>query len=188
MSLDTTRLGDQMLAAGGYQRPTDDDSFMCGHGVVEVHGPDGELKQSVPFTNQITDVGEQMYGERGAGITTTAVPTGMALGTGTTGTAKNGAGAALVTPIASSAVALTGGYPQSSKPATVRRITYQVLWAAGVATATGIAEVVLQNGTATTVPTAAATTNIVSRALLSPVVNKGAADSLTITWNHDIGT
>ncbi len=188
MSLDTTRLGDQMTAAGGYQRPNQDTSRVRGHGVVEVHGPDGELKQSIPFTNLITQVGEQMYGERGAGITTTAVPTGMALGTGTTAVAKTGAGAALVTPISGSGVALSGGYPQSSIPGTVRRITYQVLWSAGTATASGISEVVLQNGTATTVPTAAATTNIVSRALLSPVVNKGASDTLTITWNHDIGT
>ena len=36
--------------------------------------------------------------------------------------------------------------------------------------------------------TNAATTNIISRALLSPTVNKGASDSLAITWNHDIGT
>lgn len=187
MSLDTTRLGDQMTAAGGYQRPGHDSSIIRGTLEVVLTGPDGEVKDRRTTFNIITTIGEQMYGERGAGITTTAVPTGMALGTGTTAVAKTGAGAALVTPISGSAVALTGGYPQSSIPSTVRRITYQVLWAAGTATASGIAEVVLQNGSATTVPTAAATTNIVSRALLSPVVNKGASDTLTITWNHDIG-
>jgi hypothetical protein len=39
-------------------------------------------------------------------------------------------------------------------------------------------ENVLTNAT-----TAAA--NTISRALLSPVVNKGASDTLTITWQHD---
>jgi hypothetical protein len=187
MSLDTTRLGDQMMAVGGYQRPAQGSSLVRGHGTVEVHGPDGELKQSLSFVNQITDVGEQLYGERGAGITTTAIPTGMQLGTGTTGTAKNGAGAAIVTLVPSSLVALTGGYPQSSKPGTVRRIVYQVLWAAGTATANAISEVALVNqGTGT--QTAAPAANTISRALLSPTVNKGSADTLTITWNHDIGS
>lgn len=188
MSTDSTRLGDDLAVAAGYQRPSTDASFVRGHGTVEVFGPDGELKQSVPFTNLITQVGEQMYGERGAGITTTAVPTGMALGTGSTAVAKTGAGAALVTGTIGSAVALDGGFPTSSIPGTVRRIQYKVTWPAGTATASGLAEVVLQNGTATTVPTNAATTNIISRALLSPTVNKGASDSLAITWNHDIGT
>jgi hypothetical protein len=188
MSTDSTRLGDNLATAAGYGRPTDDVSFVRGHGTVEVFGPDGELKQSVPFTNLITQVGEQLYGERGAGITTLAVPTGMALGTGSTAVAKTGAGAALVAGTSGSAQAFDGSFPASSIPGTVRRIQYKVTWAAGTATATGLNEVVIQNGTATVVPTNAATTNIISRALLSPVVNKGASDSLAVTWNHDIGT
>jgi hypothetical protein len=54
-----------------------------------------------------------------------------------------------------------------------------------VATANNIAEVVLTNqstGTQTAVPEA----DSIARALLSPTVNKGAADTLAITWNHDI--
>lgn len=188
MSTDTTRLGDDLATAAGYQRPGTDTSFVHGHGVLELFGPDGELKQRVPFTNLITQVGEQMYGERGAGITTTAVPTGMQLGTGTSGATKTGATSTIGTLVASSLVALDNSTPTSSlSGASTRRITYHVTWAAGTATANAIAEVVLTNqstGTQTAVPQA----NSISRALLSPTVNKGASDSLAITWNHDIGT
>lgn len=187
MTIDATRLGDQLDATAGYSRPGTDTSFVRGHGTVEVFGPDGELKQSVPFTNLITQVGEQLYGERGAGITTTAVPTGMQLGTGSTAVAKTGAGAAVVTYTSGSAQAFDGSFPASSIPGTVRRIQYKVTWAAGTATATGLAEVVIINQSVST-NSGAAAANTISRALLSPTVNKGASDSLAITWNHDIGT
>lgn len=186
MSLDATAIGDHMSGTAGYRRDDADRSVVRGHGVVEVHGPDGALKQRVPFSNLITQIGEQMYGERGAGIAgAVAVPTGMQLGTGSTAVAKTGAGAAIVTLVASSLVAI--GTPTSSIPGTVRRITYATTWAAGTATATGITEVALVNqstGTQTAAPASAT----ISRAILSPTVNKGASDSLTVTWQHDIGT
>lgn len=190
MSIDSAGARDNLSAVSGFGRPTADHTGTRGRIIAELFGPDGELKQRIETDNVITQVGEQMYGERGGGVTSPpAAPTGMALGTGSTATAKTGAGAALVTGTASSAVALTGTPTSglSGSGNNPRRITYVVTWAAGVATATGLAEVVLQNGTATTVPTNAATTNVVARALLSPTVNKGASDSLTITWQHDIG-
>lgn len=188
MTVDAARMRDEMACAASYARGGDtDDAFVRGHGVAELRGPDGALKQRVTFTNIVTQVGDQMYGERGAGLAgAPAAPTGMALGTGSTAAAKTGAGAALVTATASSAVVV--GTPTSSLSSTLRRIQYVTTWAAGVATASGLNEVVLQNGTATTVPSNTVTTNIIARALLSPVVNKGAGDSLTVTWNHDLGT
>jgi hypothetical protein len=188
MHTDASKMGDELIVAGSFQRPTTDRLLLCGSLHVVLTGPDGEIKYDETFANVITQVGEQMYGERGAGITTLATPTGMALGTGTTAVAKTGAGAALVTGQSGSAQAFDGSFPTSSIPGTVRRIQYKVTYAAGTATANGLAEVVVQNGTATVVPTNAATTNVISRALLSPVVNKGASDTLAITWNHDIGT
>jgi hypothetical protein len=187
MSLDSSPLRDEAVATAGYSRPTEDASFVRGHGVVEVHGPDGELKSSTPFTNLITQVGEQMYGERGAGISgAVATPTAMHLGTGTTTAAKTGAGSAIVTFVPNSSVAINT--PSSAlSPTNTRRITYVGTWAAGTATATGIAEVAVVNQAAGT-QAAAPSANTISRALLSPTVNKGPADTLTITWNHDIGT
>jgi hypothetical protein len=145
----------------------------------------GRVKYDHNTNNLVSQVGDQYFGDRGAGIGSIAAITGMQLGTGTTSPAKTGAGAAIVTLVAASLVALSGTYPQSSLSGSSRRIQYQTLWGAGTATATGIAEVALVNqatGTQTVAPAA----NTIARALLSPVVNKGASDTLTITWNIDI--
>ena len=64
------------------------------------------------------------------------------------------------------------------------RIQYKVTYAAGEATVTGLAEVVLTNETPIT-NVAGTAANTIARALLSPTVNKGASDTLAITWNHD---
>lgn len=160
-----------------------------GFGWVERRGADGDLLDLVPFTNLITDIGDQYYGERAAGITSPpAQVTGMQLGTGTTAPSKTGAGAAIVTYISGSAHALDGGFPTSSQPGgagTARRIQWKVTYAAGEATANAIAEVVLINQSVGT-NSGAAAANTISRALISPVVNKAAADTLAVTWNHDL--
>lgn len=110
--------------------------------------------------------------------------TGMKLGTGSTAVAKNGAGSALVTYQTGSQQAFDASFPASSS-SSGRRIQYKTTYAAGTATASGLNEVVIVcEGVLTDATTAAGFT--VSRALLSPVVNKGASDSLAITWNHTL--
>lgn len=175
-----------------------------GHGIAELWTPrknllsrplgktrmiGGELcilKQEVAFENLITQVGDQYYGERAAGIASPPNQvTGMRLGTGTTAVAKTGAGAAIVTYVTGSNVAISGGFPTSSIPSSARRIQWKSDWAAGVATSNGIAEAVITNETPLT-NVAGAAANTIARALLSPVVNKGASDTLSVTWNHDL--
>jgi hypothetical protein len=144
----------------------------------------GNLKRHGVSKNLITQVGDQMYGERGAGITTTATPTGMKLGTGGTAVAKTGAGAALVTYLSDSHQAFDGTYPQSSL-STGRVITYRVTFAAGKATtASAITEAVIVNEALANATSAAAAT--ISRVLLTGIGSKGASDTLTITWTHTI--
>lgn len=144
------------------------------------------LKQEVPFANLITQVGDQYYGERAAGIASPpAQVTGMRLGTGSTAVAKTGAGAAIVTYVTGSNVAISGGFPTSSIPGSARRITWKGDWAAGVATASGIAEVVITNETPLT-NVAGTAANTIARALISPVINKTALDVVAITWTHDL--
>lgn len=109
---------------------------------------------------------------------------GMKLGTGSTAVAKNGAGAALVTYTAASQQAFDATFPISSS-SSGRRIQYKTTYAAGTATASGLNEVVIVNENVFADATTAAA-NTISRALLSPVVNKGASDSLAITWNHTL--
>lgn len=163
-----------------------DGSGVLGIVVAQVYGPDGKLKQESITHNLVTDTGDTYYAQRGAGQTPTA-PTGMRLGTGTTAPSKNGAGAAIVAFVATTgAKALDAGFPTAaSKGAALGgRITWQSTWEAGVATANGIAEVVLTNESPLT-QVAGTTANTLARALLSPTVNKGANDTLVVTWYHD---
>lgn len=147
----------------------------------------GRLKDEGVSSNLVTQVGDQLYGERGAGITTLAVVTGMKLGTGSTAVAKTGAGAAIVTYLANSHQALDGTYPQSALNGSSRRITYRCTFAAGKATtASTITEAVLVNETLTDAAGAGASATI-ARVLLSPTIGgKGASDSLVVTWTHDL--
>jgi hypothetical protein len=177
-------------------------ALLAGHGFADLWSEEGYKAhldgdplaihgdlQVVEFTNLITNVGDEYYAERAAGIASPpGQVTGMQLGTGSTAVAKNGAGAAVVTYITSSAVAIDGGFPTSTNTQTgavAITIAWKTTWAAGVATATGINEVVLINQAVAT-NSAAPAANTISRALLSPVVNKGASDTLAITWNHNL--
>ncbi len=185
--VDVGSFSDEMVAAIEARRELKSKVGMYGHGHYVLRGPDGKPKQFGLFQNVITQVGDQYYGERASGIASPpGQVTGMKLGTGTTAVAKTGVGAALVTYTTNSHQAIDGSFPTSSIPGTVRRIQWKTTWAAGKATATGLAEVVIVIDTLADATSTAA--NTISRALLSPVVNKGASDSLAVTWNHDLGT
>lgn len=136
--------------------------------------------------NLITQVGDQYYMERAAGIgSPPAQVTGMKLGSGSASPAKTGTGSALDTYLADSHQALSGGFPASSLSGSARRIAWRCLWAAGKATtASPITEVVLVNETLTDATSASAAT--IARALLTGIASKGASDTLTVTWNHDM--
>jgi hypothetical protein len=109
----------------------------------------------------------------------------MRLGTGVTAPAKTGAGAAIVTYVTASQQAIDGGFPTSALSGSARRIQWKVSYAAGVATANDISEAVITNENPLT-NVAGTAANTISRALLVPVVNKGALDTLALTWNHDL--
>lgn len=154
---------------------------------AELRGPDGTLKGYCKTHNLVTQVGDQVYGERGAGVSgAAAAPTGMRLGTGSTAVAKTGAGAALVTRLTDGNQAFDATYPSSALNGSSRRITYRVTYAAGKATtASAITEVVIVNDTIGT-DTATAASGTIARALITGVGSKGASDTLTITWTHDL--
>ena len=183
MVLDT----ETMLIEAGFTPPSMDDIVgLRGYGYWTLFDENGDLKDGGFFKNLVTQIGDQYYGERASGIASPpAQITGMQLGTGTTAVAKTGAGAAIVTLVASSLVAIDGSFPTSALSGSSRRIQWKTTWTAGVATANSIAEVAIGNqstGTQTVMPVA----NTIARALLSPVVNKAAGDTLAITWNHDL--
>lgn len=164
-----------------------DQAGISGMLIIERHDEEGNLLERFEGRNLVTQVGDQMYGERGAGIgSPPAIPTGMKLGTGSTAVAKTGAGAALVTYLSGSNKAFDGTYPQSSLNGSSRRITYKRTYAAGEATtASPITEAVIVNDTIATDATSTAA-NTISRILVTGISAKGAADTLTATWNHDL--
>lgn len=155
----------------------------------ELRSADGALLANGETQNQITQVGDQMYWERGAGISgAPAAPTGMKLGTGSTATAKTGAGAALTTYLTNSHQAFDATYPSSALNGSARRVTYRATFAAGKATsASAITEVVIVNDALTDATSAAAAT--VHRVLLTPSIpTKASTDTLTVTFTSDLSS
>lgn len=182
---DRGRIVDALRIASRLSRPALDVARLVGHGTYELIGPDGKVKSRGSFRNLITDTGDLYYAER-AETSPTAIATGMRLGTGTTAVAKNGAGAAIVTYVTASQHAFDTGPAGATLGAGLgARVVYVATWAPGEATATGIAEAVITTETPLT-NVAGTAGNTISRALLSPTVNKGAGDQLVVTWNHDL--
>ncbi len=188
MLTDLSTVDDAVLTALARTRTPHDGLAICGWVTVELRGGDGRLKHVEVVPNIVTQIGDQMYAERSTGIAGAPnAVTGMKLGAGSTTPAKTGAGAALVTYLSNSHQAIDAGYPQSSLVSGKRRITWQSTWAAGKATtASPITEVVIVNETLSDATSAAAAT--ISRALVTGVSSKDAADVLTIGWTHDLGT
>ena len=147
---------------------------------------DGVVLRSGHSKNLVTQVGDQLYAERGAAIASPpATPTGMKLGTGSTATSKSGAGAVLTTYLTNSHLAFDSTYPSSSLSGSARRITYICTFGAGKATsASPITEAVIVNDTLADATSAEAAT--VARALLVGIGSKGAGETLTVTWTHDL--
>jgi hypothetical protein len=184
--LDRNRIHDEVTAVMDRARDTAELMVVRGLVVAELYDRRGELKARCETSNLITQIGDQYYGERAAGIASPpGQVTGMKLGTGSTAVAKTGAGAALVTYLSGSDIAIDATYPQSSLSGSSRRITWRTTWAAGVATtASPITEVVLVIDTLADATSTAA--NTIARALLTGIGSKGASDSLVVTWTHDL--
>lgn len=161
---------------------------------VERHDENGNLVERFEGHNIVTQVGDQVYAERGAGVSGAgAAATGMKLGTGSTAVAKTGAGAALVTYLSGSNKAFDATFPTSgTKPAATapttafdaRLITYKRTYAPGEATtASAITEAVIVNDTIGTDATSTAA-NTLHRVLITGVSAKAAGDTLTVTLSY----
>lgn len=163
---------------------------LVGYGVAEVRDGDGNLKFLLPFANLVTDAGDLYYAGKAITSIAPASPaaptamTGMKLGTGSTAVAKSGAGGALVTYKTGSNAAFDSTYPQTANLGGGLGVNavYRTTWAAGTATDAALTEVVIVNDSGTNATSTAA--NTASRALFGSSINKGASDSLVVTWNH----
>lgn len=149
----------------------------------ELWTPDLEI----PFANLITDAGDLYIAGKvivGIGPANPSAPTaanGMKLGTGTTAAAKSGAGGALVTYLTASNVAFDASFAATNNLGAGLGVEarYKTTWGAGVATNAAITEAAIVNDQATNATTSAA--NTYSRIVFT-AINKGASDSLAITW------
>lgn len=179
-----SRVSDAVAATMTRGRDTSNGVVIVGRVVAELFDEHGNLKARDEVKNLVTAVGDRLYASRGAGLATSALPTGMRLGTGNTAVAKTGAGAAIVTYLATSNQAFDATFPSEAGGV----VTYKRTYAAGQATsASAITEVVINTDTITNDNSTTATVaNTVSRALLTGIGSKGASDTLTITWTHTI--
>lgn len=136
-------------------------------------------------SNLITQVGDLYYGNRAANISPLpAQVVGMQLGTGSTTASKTGAGAALGVVIANSSVATSTSYPVSDLSGSSRRIRWHCLWGEGVATQTGIREVVLHTQATSTQTAAPESATIARSVFTAPGIDKGGVDTLIVVWSH----
>lgn len=176
----------QVLVANNLDVPADY-CGMVGFGTIELVHPDGSVDVT-EFANLITDAGDLYYATRGASAVAPAAPsdatkvTGMKLGTGVTAASKLAA-AALGAYITASNQAFDSTFPQVTNLGTTLgvQIVYKVTYAAGTATNAAITEMVIVNDSSTNATSTAA--NGISRAVFA-AQNKGALDSMIVTWNH----
>lgn len=161
---------------------------LVGYGVAHLRDGDGKTVLLVPFANLITDAGDGYVAAKiiaaisPANASAPTAASGMKLGTGTTDPAKSGGGGALGTYISGSNNPFDSTYPQTANLGGGLGVNavYRTTWAAGDVTTTGISEVVIVNDAGTDATSTAG--NTYSRAELTPL-DKGASDSLAITWN-----
>jgi len=138
--------------------------------LVQLFDAHMRLKDERFLDNLIVTVGKNDITDQLLASPAQAKPTHMELGTGTTAPAAGDT--ALQTVIGSSRVALT------SKTRSTNVLTMVGDWAAGTATNAAITEAGVFN--------AASAGDMYSRATFT-AINKGASDTLKITWTYTIG-
>ncbi len=152
---------------------------------AKLTGPDGVVKYDERVDNLVTDYGDDMVATRMI-LDAINIATGMRLGNDSaTAVSKAGAGAAIVTYISGSAEALDAPATEATKGAGLGwRITFVCTWDPGDVTDSDIEEAVLTNETAIT-DVAGVAGNTVARVIFPSTIDKGAADTLEVTWEAD---
>ncbi len=186
---DTMQITDEVSISLGRGAEASDLTIVQGLVLIELFDELGHLKHSEEVRNLITDAGDLYNAQKiiaaiaPANASAPTAMTGMKLGTGTTAAAKSGAGAALITYLTASNQAFDATYPQTSNLGAGLGVTavYKVTYAAGTATNSAITEAVIVNDSATNATSSAA--NSISRVVFT-AINKGALDTLAITWSH----
>ncbi len=145
---------------------------MSGHIKIELTDKDGNSKVVVDKKNTFTDVGDAHVADQLAEQDEAAMGW-MAVGTSSAAFAVGST--ALTKEIDRNA--LSGSYPEQGSAANDNDVKYKATWAAGDATG-AITEAGIFNSSSAGTMLAASTFS---------VINKGASDTLTITWTVTCG-
>jgi len=151
---------------------------MRGQVIAELRGPDGQLKQREVNHNIVTMQGDSFAA---AAIYTAAYSTwGMKLSDVNVAPVKSGEASYIGDGyITGSAKALDDSTPKAGTDPNI--VQFRRLYAAGEGTSTTIYRVSIVNNTTDSNETDATGTYAISR--FNQVIDKGADDTLTITWN-----
>ncbi len=147
--------------------------------VAVVRDKHGNVKQRLETRNIVTDQGDKFAAQ--AFFTAAYSAWGMKLGTATTSASKSGAGSFIATGdyVSGSAQALDDSTPKAG--ATDDIVQFRRLWAAGEGTSATINRVAIVNNTTDAGEADATGTFAIS--VFGATINKGASDTLTVTWN-----
>jgi len=143
---------------------------LVGSVYVELFDEDGDLKDVRDEHNLIVTTGVTAIIERLDSSPTTSQPTHMAVGTGSTAPAAGNTALG-------AEIATTGRQALTSNTSSGAVLTMVANWAAGQATNSAIAEAGVFN--------ASSTGTLYSRATFT-AINKGASDTLQITWTYTL--
>ena len=165
---DSLGVEDSLAASVGRGAPLHDGLPVRGRVLVELYGPDGELKESRETENLVVDAGEAHIADQLSASPAGSAMSHMAIGTG--GTAPVAGNTALGAEIDRNAL--------TSRTDAANVVTYVGNWAAGDGTNASIQEAGIFN--------AASTGTMLARATFT-AINKGASDTLAITWTVTIG-
>jgi hypothetical protein len=149
----------------------------------DLFGPSGELKVHGENHNLVVNEGLYWLADQALPTPTQAKMKQIVLGLSTvapgsadtwvgTAYANNGGGAGTSGSVAAGTIA-----------GTQNAFRFVGTFSAGYGSANGIAEAICTNGVPGTSGSDPGTSQILSRALISPTVNKGTADSLVVTWD-----
>lgn len=146
---------------------------MSGHIKIELTDKDGNKKVVVDKHNTFTDAGDAHVADQLSVSPGEAAMGWMAIGTGSSAFAVG----STVLNSELDRNALSGSYPEQGTGANDNVVTYKATWAAGDGTG-AIVEAGIFNSSIAGSMLAASTFS---------VINKGASDTLTITWTVTVG-
>lgn len=165
---DSFQFDDRLEVSVGRGASLDEPLKLRGHVLVELFGPDGELKRVEEVDNLVVTAGKNHIADQLSSSPGGAAMGWMAVGTGSTAAAAGDT--ALGTEIDRNAL--------TSRTDATNVVTYVGNWAAGDATNSAITEAGIFN--------AASTGTMLARAVFT-AINKGASDTLAITWTVTVG-